>query len=246
MTETRSLGLAGATNFRDMGGYRGRDGRTVRRGLLFRSNHLGDLTADDLAVIRRAGLRSVIDLRGVEERTRKVCAIPEVTVHSLPIEPSVMPALFALAESGESDVVPRLKEIVCTAYRNFIRVHSPVLRDLFGHLLGDAAPVVLHCTAGKDRTGIASALVLLALGVDHGDVVDDYLLTNRLWVSSRTAGGSGLPDAFIAAVATADEAFFAAAMDTIRDDYGSTEAYLARGLGIGPAELDQLERRYLA
>src|ERR1700753_2858169 len=91
----RHFNLEGATNFRDLGGYATADGRTVRWRQIFRSNHLGHLTAADIEMVRKLGVRSAFDFRGKDERMAAVCSMAEVTVHSLPIEPTVMATLRA-------------------------------------------------------------------------------------------------------------------------------------------------------
>ncbi len=96
----RHLNLAGASNFRDLGGYPASDGRSVRWRQIFRSNHLGHLTDDDIAVVRGLGVRSAFDFRGAEERAEALCGMPEITVHSLPVEPTVVAALRAIAATG--------------------------------------------------------------------------------------------------------------------------------------------------
>src|SRR6266550_4571153 len=96
----RHLNLAGASNFRDLGGYRARDGRAVRWRQIFRSNHLGHLTEADIELLRPLGLKSAFDFRGTEERDSAMCAIEEITVHSLPIEPTVVAALRARRNDG--------------------------------------------------------------------------------------------------------------------------------------------------
>src|SRR5712672_3465324 len=93
----RHLNLAGASNFRDLGGYPTRDGRSVRWRQIFRSNHLGHLTDDDIAIVRSLGVKRAFDFRGKEERTAAVCRMTEITVHSLPVEPTVVAALRAIA-----------------------------------------------------------------------------------------------------------------------------------------------------
>src|SRR4029078_9145183 len=95
-SRARHLKLSGASNFRDLGGYPTRDGRTVRWRQIFRSNHLGQLTHDDVAVLRELGVRNAFDFRGAEERTAALCGMPEISVHSLPVEPTVVAALRAL------------------------------------------------------------------------------------------------------------------------------------------------------
>src|ERR1700726_760901 len=89
----RHLNLAGASNFRDLGGYPARDGRTVRWRQIFRSNHLGHLTQADIEVLRPLGLRSAFDFRGGEERVAAMCGLHEIVVHSPPIEPTAVAAL---------------------------------------------------------------------------------------------------------------------------------------------------------
>ena len=96
----RHFQLEGASNFRDLGGYPTDDGRTVRWRQIFRSNHLGSLTAADVAIIRGLGVRSAFDFRGQQERAAAICAAADITVHSLPIEPTVVAALRARLAQG--------------------------------------------------------------------------------------------------------------------------------------------------
>src|SRR5215471_9104300 len=96
----RHLNLSGASNFRDLGGYPTADGRTVRWRRIFRSNHLGLLTEADAAVVRQLGVSRAFDFRGSEERAAAVCGMSEITVHSLPVEPTVVAALRAIAAGG--------------------------------------------------------------------------------------------------------------------------------------------------
>ena len=179
-TPPRHLGLQGASNFRDLGGYPGSDGRRVRWRRLFRSNHLGQLTDTDIAIVRQLGIRSAFDFRGHEERSGGLCTIAEIAVRSLPIEPSVVPALRERAAAGRLSVDVAL-DLMRESYRNYIRRYTQHFRALFEHLLENPAPLVIHCTAGKDRTGVACALLLHALGVPQEIILEDYLLTNQLY-----------------------------------------------------------------
>src|SRR5664279_3508959 len=189
----RHFNLAGASNFRDLGGYPGKDRRIVRWRHIFRSNHLGHLTAADIEVLRPLGLRSAFDFRGTEERVAATCGVAEIAVHSLPIEPTVVASLRArLAERAALSTADAL-EVMQDSYRNYVRYNTPSFRALFAHLLEDRAPLVIHCTAGKDRTGFACALILYALGVPDEVIAEDYLLTNRFY--RRAPGASSdLPD----------------------------------------------------
>ena len=177
----RHFNLAGASNFRDLGGYPARDGRAVRWRQIFRSNHLGHLTEADVAVLRGLGLKSAFDFRGTEERAAGICALEDIAVHSLPIEPTVVTALRALIDSGAPLSSAEAMELMRDSYRNYVVHNTPRFRALFAHLLGDHAPLVIHCTAGKDRTGFACALILHTLGVSDDLIAEDYLLTNQFY-----------------------------------------------------------------
>ena len=178
---TRHLNLSGASNFRDLGGYPTSDGRTVRWRQIFRSNHLGHLTDDDVAVLRELGVRSAFDFRGTEERTAALCGMPEITVHSLPVEPTVVAALRAIAAAGTPLSTDHAVEVMRDSYSGYVQNNTQHFRTLFAHLLEDRAPLVIHCTAGKDRTGFACALILHTLGVSEDIISEDYLLTNRFY-----------------------------------------------------------------
>src|SRR6266576_6251281 len=117
----RHLNLAGASNFRDLGGYRTRDGRTVRWQQIFRSNHLGHLTEADIEVLRPLGLKSAFDFRGSEERVAAICGLAGIAVHSLPIEPTVVAALRARLADGIPLSSTDAIEVMRESYRNYVR-----------------------------------------------------------------------------------------------------------------------------
>lgn len=239
----RHLNLQGASNFRDLGGYATADGRITRWRQLFRSNHLGHLTAADIEVVRSLGVRSAFDFRGLEERAEAACGLAEITVHSLPIEPTVVAALRARLAAGALCAADAL-EIMRDSYRNYVRCNTHSFRALFAHLQDDSAPLVIHCTAGKDRTGFACALVLYALGVPDEIIAEDYLLTNRFYRRDFSSG-TDLPEDVRQAIGCVEASYLAAGFDAIRADYGDLESYLQQGLGVGSAERAALKARYL-
>ncbi len=240
----RHLDLAGASNFRDLGGYPARDGRLVRWRQIFRSNHLGHLTDSDIAVVRNLGVRSAFDFRGTEERAAALCGMPEITVHSLPVEPTVVAALRKIAASGTPLSPAHAVDVMCDSYRSYVQQNTPRFRALFSHLLEDRAPLVIHCTAGKDRTGFACALILHTLGVADDVNSEDYPLTNRFYHCDPGAS-SDLPADVSAVLGAVQTDFLGAALAAIDDDYGDLETYVSDGLGLGPAERAALEARYL-
>ena len=166
-TPSRSLNLTGATNFRDLGGYPGQDGRLVRWRRLFRSDNLAGLSTQDLAVLTELGLTRAFDFRGVNERADASYDLPGVVQHSLSIEPTVVQSLRALMDTGRRLTEPDAVALMQQTYRAFVHDNASRFGELFTHLLDNDAPLVFHCTAGKDRTGFAAALILLALGVSR-------------------------------------------------------------------------------
>ncbi|WP_439375154.1 tyrosine-protein phosphatase [Bradyrhizobium sp. DASA03120] len=239
----RHLALQGASNFRDLGGYRTADGRTTRWRHIFRSNHLGQLTAADVEIVRALGIRSAFDFRGVEERAAGVCVVNEITVYSLPIEPTVVAALRAELARGTL-TAPVALELMRESYRNYVRHNTHSFRALFGHLLEDRAPLVIHCTAGKDRTGFASALILHALGVPDDVIAEDYLLTNRHY-KRDPSNAADLPAEVLDAIGSVEASYLAAAFEAVGRDHGDLETYLRDGLKLGTAERTALKARYL-
>ncbi|MBR0849773.1 tyrosine-protein phosphatase [Bradyrhizobium diazoefficiens] len=239
----RHLSLQGASNFRDLGGYPTADGRMTRWRHIFRSNHLGQLTAADVETVRALGVRSAFDFRGVEERASGVCVVDEINVHSLPIEPTVVAALRAELVAGRL-TAPVALDIMRESYRNYVRHNTHSFRTLFGHLLEDHAPLVIHCTAGKDRTGFASALILHALGVPDEVISEDYLLTNQFYRRDPSAA-TDLPEDVRNAIGSVETSYLGAAYEAVGREYGDLETYLRDGLRLGTAERTALKARYL-
>ena len=175
--------LEGATNFRDLGGYRTGDGRTVKWGMLFRSNGLYALTDGDLDYLTRRKFRLVCDFRSAEEQTTAPSRLPAddpPEMLSLSVRPEAGDRLRVLAMSGGT----RVADIVA-AYEAVYRAYARDHHGQFGAFLARLAdaesyPAVFHCMAGKDRTGFAAAMILAALGVSSEVIFEDYLLTNTI------------------------------------------------------------------
>jgi protein-tyrosine phosphatase len=240
----RHLNLEGASNFRDLGGYAARDGRTVRWRQIFRSNHLGHVTKADTEILRGLGVKCAFDFRGTEERAAALCGIREIAVHSLPIEPTVVASLRARAAAGTALSPADAVDVMRDSYRNYVRHNTESFRALFAHPLEDRAPLVIHCTAGKDRTGFACALILHALGVPDDVIADDYLLTNHFYRRDPNSS-SDLPDDVRQVLGSVEKSFLAAAFEVIAEEYGDLEAYFNDGLNLGARERLRLKARYL-
>ncbi len=240
----RLLPLQGASNFRDLGGYTGHDGRTVRWRRLFRSDHLGGLTADDHAAIQALGIRRAFDFRGVEERQAQPYEVPGLVQHPLSIEPTVAQHMLALAEARLPLTAERMVTLMEDLYLRLVDVESARFAQWFEHLLGDDTPQVIHCTAGKDRTGLAAALLLRALGVPQHVVEADYLLTNTHY-RRPAAPDRRVPDEALAVLWSVRPSFLHAALDRIDTHHGGLDAYLQQRLHLGAPERARLAALYL-
>ncbi|RYF38640.1 MAG: tyrosine-protein phosphatase, partial [Comamonadaceae bacterium] len=227
-----------------MGLYAGAGGRRMRQRRLFRSDHLGTLQDQDIAALSALGIGRVLDLRGVTERSTAVCALPGVQVHSLAIEPTIVQVLSELAAAGHTitadDVVAHMQD----TYRGFVRQNTHRFAELFGHLLEADAPVVFHCTAGKDRTGFAAALIQRALGVSQEDVLHDYLLTNER-LKPPAAARHGLAPEVARVLWRVQPEFLQASFDALEQAYGGLQGYLREGLQLRAPELERLHALYL-
>ena len=238
--------LSGGSNFRDLGGYRTADGRTVRRNAVFRSAHLGGLTDDDRAALGRIGVRTIVDLRGVSEAAETPHAIDGLRcrVVGAHIEPGVGERIRGAVADGSA--TPHLMmEFLTDHYRDYPRRCAPGFRTLFATLSdGTHRPLVFHCTAGKDRTGFASALLLSLLGVPWETVMEDYLRTNELW----TGHIGRYPELDIdtrAAIIEARTPYREAAFAVVREDCGGPEAFAERALGLDAAARQRLQAELL-
>ncbi len=153
-------------------------------------------------------------------------------------------SLRAIMSAGTPLSQDHALEVMRDSYRSYVQQNTPRFRTLFTHLLEDRAPLVIHCTAGKDRTGFACALILHVLGVADEVISEDYLLTNRFYRRDPTASND-LPEDVRRVLASVQPPFLAAAFEAIDADYGDLESYLTDGLGLGSAERTALQGRYL-
>lgn len=236
MTHTqfdRAIPFPNVSNFRDFGGYETQDGRTLPKGLLYRSAHLGRLDPAGADMLGTLGIKTIIDLRGKVERTK---ALPELDTHrgieivSAPVEPGA-PATMLLAD-GRTLTADLMRESITTIYGRYGR--DPMLG--FGAALQalldrSDAPLLIHCTAGKDRTGYTVALVQLLLGVPLSVVMADYQLTNSLWDRAYD-GASRFPPDVMEPGLLADEKYLSSALTALQEEHGEIDTFAARATGI--------------
>jgi len=227
--------LRGPTNFRTLG--------WTKPNVLFRSDHLGALDESDARQIQSLGIRRVIDFRGVNERASSICCVPGVTVHSLAIEPTIVQVINDLVAAGQEVTAADMVAHMQDTYRGFVRDSTHRFAQFFAYLLESNEPTVFHCTAGKDRTGFAAALVLHALGASPDEVMRDYLLTNECLKIPQGAR-YGLRPEVASVLWRVQPEFLEAAFETVDREYGGLERYLKEGLGLGSAQREALKRLY--
>ncbi|MEH1168890.1 tyrosine-protein phosphatase [Micromonospora sp. CPCC 205539] len=240
--DSRQISLPATFNFRDAGGYLGHDGRTVRRGRLYRSDSLHRLTEQDRDAFAAFGIRTVIDLRRPSEvdRDGRVPAYQGLTYRH--IHPDHTEWTDQPHEEGTS-----LARYLADRYADLAQTGTAGLAEAVG-LIADAAnaPVVVHCVAGKDRTGIVCALTLAVLGVDDADIAADYALSSEAsarysaWLAATNPDGVDVPAPFLASPAEAMQTFLA----ELREGHGSIEDYL-RHAGVTDEQLAALRDHLL-
>ena len=243
----RTIALEGASNLRDLGGWPASGGGHVRFGTVFRSASLGRLTDADAARLQATGLRTVVDLRGEQERARapsRLDALPGVAVHFQPIDPSLGGSLRDLA--AMRDATPEaVMAAMHRAYAAYALAWSHCYAAMFDLLLEEAnRPLLFHCTAGKDRTGFGAALLLAALGVEREAIRADYMATNRLWVVEPLVAGT-LPAPVAAVLLRVHAELLDTAFSALLEAFGSLDAYLEQRMGLDASRLGRLREALL-
>lgn len=257
----RVVTLERGSNFRDLGGYPAADGRHVRWGLIYRTAAMPMLTDADYAYLRDLSIRSIIDLRSVEERQIAPDGMPAHSgalylAHDYPAD-TIFSRIGAPPAAGAPSPVLGL-------YRTWLVSLAPQYRDIFDQLLKGEGAVSYHCSAGQDRTGVATALVLSALGVPRDVIMADYQLStadrrpdNEIpKLEPGQYPGNIVADFYRRAQAAgamkarplytpAGEPFLQETFDEIDKRWGSVDAYLDQVLGVDKTKIARLRAIYL-
>jgi protein-tyrosine phosphatase len=260
----RHLALQGTPNFRDLGGYQTADGRFVRWGMIYRSGVLTNLTDSDLAYLSRLGVRVVCDFRTQQENAdspEKWVAGDQVKHISLPIgTESKGGTNVSMQQLLANNPDPaELRQRMAETYRTFAINAAPQFAELFRRLKEDRLPLLYHCTAGKDRTGVFSAFLLLSLGVPKEVVLQDYELTNAYFMNGNPNNPAG-SKAVVRAVGNgtkalspeqmqvlmkADRFYLESALQAIDEEYSSFDKYRRSTLGVSDEDLIELKAKLL-
>lgn len=248
MAADRVLPLSGVHNFRDYGGYAVEGGGRLRDGMLWRSAHHVEAADDDLAAIDALGIETIIDLRGDDEREIHPCRRSENFAGRVLFAGGITAGLapHLQAAGGAIDVETARARMVDTyAGMPYRPALVATLRLYLAALAEYDAPSLVHCVAGKDRTGFAVAIVHRLLGVHEDDLMHDYLLTNTAGkieerieqgaAHIRGRYGAEIKDDAIRALMSVNPIYLDAALATVRRDHGDIAGYAEAVLNFTPA-----------
>ena len=251
---TGSEGLPGSA-LRDLGGLRARDGRRIRAGVLFRSGAIAPVASGEGALLHAAGLKLVCDLRGeAERRAHAISSWPAPAPRTVLLGLDALEEGTALCSAAlvRNPCAQTARALMMRTYELLPHACAPRLGALIEALAGGEVPALIHCTAGKDRTGFVVAALLSALQVPREAILADYLQSaraDRVAVAhARTARimqlllGRALDDATVAVLSTVEPGFLETSFTVVEREYGSMDQYLVHAAGINVAVRDRLQR----
>ncbi len=248
----RILRFDGAMNVRDLGGATTANGKQVRFGLVYRSDDLAELSDLDLAELENRTIRTIVDFRNPDEVEARPSRIPQgATVVSAPYPPGNRTAGEVMESLVSGELTPEHAHgILLDSYRHTTESGGPAVAALIRSIINHS-PVLFHCAGGKDRTGVAAAVILSILGVDREQIVDDYMLTNdRLTDQSSTfqLRLAEYPEEsrdVLLALGLARSVYIELTLDIIERDFGGIDAYAQDQLSLSETEVDALRRLLL-
>lgn len=249
--------LLPSANLRDLGGYENTEGRRVRPGALYRSGHMAELTEDEHATFVGLGLRAIVDLRRDDEvAERPTPQFGDETNHHLSVSHGDESFAAAAARISEPDSAEIVLAAAAGYYRDSIAERLERFRPVFDRIIDDAHhPLLFHCTAGKDRTGIVAAAILKFLDVDDETVMADFLLTNQVrapyaderveFHRNRLATEQGIDPADVSThsleamrtLMLVDRSFLDATFEAVTTEWGDWHTMRREGLGIDDQRL---------
>ena len=245
----RKIVLDGTSNTRELGGYKTEDGRSLKWGVLYRSDKLSELTDADQEYLLQLGIKRVIDFRSSEEKQNEPDQLPSTLKYiEMPIEAdgAIRPKVEAILKG---DLNEDVGAILVETNKEFISDFSGVYKGFIESLIENQEPTLFHCTAGKDRAGFAAALVLLAVGVPEKIVIEDYMKTNKYteetiqdYINKINLYSIGSVEAeLLRPLLGVEERFIRAALDEIKQKYGSVENFIRDELKIRDESIIELK-----
>ncbi|MBN8046975.1 tyrosine-protein phosphatase [Paraclostridium bifermentans] len=243
-------------NFRDIGGCKSSDGRVVKEGLFFRSANLVNLSKNDFQMLKDLNIKTIFDFRDESERLSSPSDIVEninyIRIPAMPQLKSNIAQLGSIKEMMENmfdknNAFELLKE----AYYN-LPVNNPAYKELVKLMQNDSnLPILMHCTAGKDRTGVGSAIILMILGVNRSSIVEDYLKSNQSAKDSINEILSvqpelkNVPKDKLKYIFGVNETYINEVFKRIDTDFDSTEDYLFKEFNLTKDNIKNLQSKYL-
>jgi protein-tyrosine phosphatase len=240
---TRILSLEGGCNFRDLGGYQTNSGRELKWGMVYRTGVLSYFTPNDEPHLSQLGVRAICDLRRLEEREREPTRWPDGATQHLSWDDGSSPPTIRVLTANHPYTAAGMHNVMIDLYRALPDWMGPRVHGMFKRIARGDVPVLVHCAAGKDRTGIAIALLLRVLDVPHQTIIDDYLLTNTAgnleeFILTRHEAHLGvaianhpllaLPEDIRRIIFAAHADYLQAAFEQIESEHGGIDAYLDR------------------
>ena len=256
---SRLITLEGGLNFRDIGGYPAGASQT-QWGKVFRTGVLCYLTDNDRPTLDKLKVRSICDLRRAEEREREPTRWPDQAARALSWADGERTPTIRNFAAARPPTAAGMRASMLDLYRTLPQWMAPRIRGMFDCIAADEVPIVVHCAAGKDRTGVAIAVLLAALGVAESTIIEDYLLTNDVgnferFIATRKDSHLGLSDAHRPLLAMpqemrevlfqADADYLQAALDQIKRDHGNLESYLNTSIGLDYDTLGRVRAQLL-
>ena len=244
----RKLSMDGSYNTRELGGYKTTDGKSVKWGVLFRSDKLSDISLEDQKYLKNLGIQRIVDFRSKAEKAEDPDKIPEgVTYIEMPIEvDGAMRTKIEAILKGE--INRNVKDFLIEANEEFIKNYSHIYSKFLKDLAKEQKPTMFHCTAGKDRAGFAAAITLIAIGVSKEDAINDYMKTNEYTAERIDEMISKIElmslyqtdGELLRPLLGVEREYLEAAFKTAENEYGSIENYIRSGLNISEKEIQQL------
>ena len=252
----RNLHLTSIPNLRDVGGYRTSDGRWVKMGKLFRSDQLDKVTDEDFIALSSLGLKLICDFRSEVERAAGADRVPTGAAHMIADVIGDKEHGFMKILGDTNAVMTYLsatpgEQIMLDGYRSKVTAKSSIeaYNATFNRLADPyALPALFHCTAGKDRTGWSTAILLTLLGVPQETVMHHFMLSNRYLIQKNDLQLAALPPDLAKAMlplVEVREEYLQAAFDEVQKTYGSFNAYIKDGLGLSEKTISDLKNNFL-
>ena len=246
--EFRKLSMDGSYNTRELGGYKTTDGKSVKWGVLFRSDKLSDISLEDQKYLKNLGIQRIVDFRSKAEKTEDPDKIPDgMTYIEMPIEvDGAMRTKIEAILKGE--INRNVKDFLIEANEEFIKNYSHIYSKFLKDLAKEQKPTMFHCTAGKDRAGFAAAITLIAIGVSKEDAINDYMKTNEYTAERIDEMISKIElmslyqtdGELLRPLLGVEREYLEAAFKAAENEYGSIENYIRSGLNISEKEIQQL------